>query len=143
MRQNLFMSFINKKINHSPILVSYQIIPHSNLANCLDMILGAKVRWKEHDKKKREQLGIKFKKILWLLGRLSELSLLVITQTSFETSVGLWCATLGLHKEIRHHNTVLRGIVDAAWYVRNDVIQRDLKIPMVIDDIKRFSGKYE
>jgi hypothetical protein len=38
------------------------------------MNLDVKLRWKEHIKKKRDELNIKFKKMDWLLGRNSELS---------------------------------------------------------------------
>jgi hypothetical protein len=38
------------------------------------MTLDAKVRWKEHCMKKRDDLNTKFRKMYWLLGRNSELS---------------------------------------------------------------------
>jgi uncharacterized protein with GYD domain len=48
------------------------------------MTLDAKLRWKAHVKKKREELGLKYKKIYWLMGRRSALSiqnkLMVYTQ---------------------------------------------------------------
>jgi hypothetical protein len=36
----------------------------------------------------------------------------------------------------------LRMIVDAPWYVPNTVIGRDLQIPTVIDEIRRYSSQY-
>jgi hypothetical protein len=39
------------------------------------MTLDAKLPWKEHIKKKRDELKIKFSKMYWLLGRNSELSI--------------------------------------------------------------------
>ncbi|KMQ86581.1 hypothetical protein RF55_14395 [Lasius niger] len=38
------------------------------------MTLDAKLKWKEHIKKKKEELNIKYRKLYWLLGRNSELS---------------------------------------------------------------------
>jgi hypothetical protein len=38
------------------------------------MTPDAKLRWKEHIKKKRDELNIKFRKMYWLLRRNSELS---------------------------------------------------------------------
>jgi hypothetical protein len=38
------------------------------------MTPDAKLWWKEHIKKKRDELNIKFRKMYWLLGRNSELS---------------------------------------------------------------------
>jgi hypothetical protein len=39
------------------------------------MTLDTELRWKEHIKMKRDELNIKFRKMYWLLGRNSELSI--------------------------------------------------------------------
>jgi transposase len=39
------------------------------------MTLDAKLRWKAHVKKIREELGLKYKKMYWLTGRRSALSI--------------------------------------------------------------------
>jgi hypothetical protein len=39
------------------------------------MNIDTKLRWKEHIMKKRDELNIKFRKMYWLLGRNSELSI--------------------------------------------------------------------
>jgi hypothetical protein len=49
-------------------------IPHSQTAKYLGMMLDAKLCWKVHVKIKREELGLKYKKIYWLMGRKSALS---------------------------------------------------------------------
>jgi hypothetical protein len=51
------------------------IIPHSNTTKYLGMALDAKLRWKAHVKKKREEFGLKHKKMYWLMGRRSALSI--------------------------------------------------------------------
>ena len=38
---------------------------------------------------------------------------------------------------------ILRTIVNAPWYVRNDDIRRDLGIPTVKEEISRYSEKYK
>ena len=38
---------------------------------------------------------------------------------------------------------ILRTIVNAPWYVRNDDIRRDLEIPTVKEEISRYSEKYK
>jgi hypothetical protein len=35
------------------------------------MPLDAKLHWKAHVKEKREELGLKYKKMYWLMGRIS------------------------------------------------------------------------
>jgi hypothetical protein len=49
------------------------IVPYANTAKYLPT-LDAKLQWKEHIKKKCDELNIKFRKMYWLLGCNSELS---------------------------------------------------------------------
>jgi hypothetical protein len=42
----------------------------------------------------------------------------------------------------RFQSKALRMIVDAPWYVPNTVIQRDLQIPTVKEEIRRYSSQY-
>jgi hypothetical protein len=43
----------------------------------------------------------------------------------------------------RFQNKVLRGIVNAPWYVRNVDLHRDLNMDMVTATIQRFARKHE
>jgi hypothetical protein len=42
----------------------------------------------------------------------------------------------------RFQSKALRMIVDALWYVTNTVIRRDLQIPTVKEEIRRYSSQY-
>jgi hypothetical protein len=42
----------------------------------------------------------------------------------------------------RFQSKALRMIVDAAWYVPNTVNRRDLQIPTVKEEIRRYSSQY-
>jgi hypothetical protein len=127
-------------------------IPHSQTAKYLGMTLDAKLRWKVHVKKKREELGIKYKQMYWLMGRrlaLSTHNKLVLykqilksvltygTQLRRCTKPGNTAITQ------RFQNKVLRNIVDAPWYVRNADLHRDLKMEMVTAEIRRFARKHK
>ena len=57
-----------------PIFISDLQVPYSNTAKYLGMNLDAKLRWKEHVKKKKEELNIKLRNLNWLIGRKSHLS---------------------------------------------------------------------
>jgi hypothetical protein len=52
----------------------------------------------------------------------------------------------GFHFERRHSRTfpikALRMIVDAPWYVPNTLIRRDLQVPTVKEEIRRYSSQY-
>jgi hypothetical protein len=56
------VNFTNKRCHHIPIIMNGKTIPHSQTAKYLGMTLDAKLRWKVHVKKKREELGLKSKK---------------------------------------------------------------------------------
>jgi hypothetical protein len=78
------------------------------------MTLDAKLRWKEHFKKKRDEFR------LW--GCTSDSNIEVIQ---------------------RYQNKVLKCIVNAPWYVRNSDLHRDLGIETVTDIIAKFTKSHE
>jgi hypothetical protein len=63
------------------------------------------------------------------------------TQTS---GINLWGKASTSNIEIleRFQSKALRMIVDAPWYVPNTVIRRDLQIPTVKEEIRRYSSQY-
>ena len=63
------VDFTNQRCQHIPITINYKDIPHSSTAKYLGMTLDATLRWKPHVKKKREDLGLKYRKMYWLIGR--------------------------------------------------------------------------
>jgi hypothetical protein len=88
------------------------------------MTFDAKLRWKEHIKKKRDELNIKFKKMYWLLGRNSKLSvhnkLILYKQVIrpvWSYGIQLWgCASDSNIQVIqRYQNKVLKCTVNAPW----------------------------
>ena len=102
-------------------------------------------------KKKKAELGIKYSKYYWLLGRNSQLSLgnkILIYNQVFKPvwlyGIQLWgCAKDSSIKVIQtFQNKVLRNMVNAPWYVRNKDIHRDLGVPMVKDEAKRIASKH-
>jgi uncharacterized Fe-S radical SAM superfamily protein PflX len=110
--------------------------------------------WLVHVKKKREELGLKYKKKkkYWLIGRRSALSAhnnLVlykqILKPVWTCGIQLWGCTRPSITAIiqRYQNKLLRNIVDAPWYVRNADLHRDLKMEMVTTEIRRFARRHE
>jgi hypothetical protein len=116
------------------------------------MTLDAKLRWKEHIKKKRDELNIKFRKMYWLLGRKSELSMhnkltlyKQIIRPVCSYGIQLWgCASdSNIQVSQRYQNKVLKCIANAPWYVRNGDIHRDLGNETVADIITKFANSHE
>jgi predicted GIY-YIG superfamily endonuclease len=54
------VDFTNKRITHKPLYINNKVVPYADTAKYLGMTLDAKLRWKAHVKKKREELGIRY-----------------------------------------------------------------------------------
>jgi hypothetical protein len=92
------------------------------------MTLDSKLRRKEHIKKKRDELNIKFRKMYWLLGRNSELSIhnkIILSKQvirpvrSYGIQLWGWASDSNIQVIQRYQNKVLKSIVNAPWYIRN------------------------
>jgi hypothetical protein len=116
--------------------------------------LDVKLRWKTHVKKKREEMGLRYKKMYWLIGRNSSLSLHIklllykqILKPFCTYGIRLWGCTKQSNIDIiqRFQNKVLRNIVSASapWYIRNNDLHRDLEVNVVFTEIQRFAQKHE
>ena len=82
--KSVHVDFTNKKIQHIPVSINNNQIPYSNNAKYLGITLDAKLRWKAHVKKKREELGIKYKKKC--TGYLEEIPLCLYIISCYSTS---------------------------------------------------------
>lgn len=149
--KSVHVDFTYKKITAKQIIINHQIIPHANSAKYLGMTLDAKLKWKEHIKKKKEELNLKYRKFYWLLGRNSQLSesnkLLIYNQILkpvWTYGIQLWgCACKSNSNIIQtFQNKVLRGIVNAPWFIRNHDLHRDLQVNFVADEMKKFATNH-
>jgi hypothetical protein len=122
------------------------------MAKYLGMTLNAKLRWKMHVKEKREELGLIYKNMYFLIGRRSALSMHKRLELYKQILNPVWTFGLqlfGCRKPSnptiiqRFRNKVLRNVIDASWYVRNADLHRDLKMDMVTAEIRRLARKHE
>ena len=88
----------------------------------------------------------------WLLGRNSSLSLhnkLIIRKQILNPVwtyvIQIWGCTKQSNIDIiqRFQNKVLRHMVSAPWYIRNNDLHRDLQVDVVSSEIQRFAQKHE
>ena len=88
----------------------------------------------------------------WLIGRHSSLSinnkLLLYKQVLkpvWTYGIQLWGCTKPSNVNIiqRFQNKVLREIVNAPWYLRNDNLHRDLEMEFVFKEIYKFAESHE
>lgn len=73
--KSTYVNFTYKNEEKFPIRINDKTIPHANSAKYLGMNLDAALRWKEHIKKKRTELNLKLRKMYWMIGRKSHLSI--------------------------------------------------------------------
>jgi hypothetical protein len=135
----------------------------------LGMNLDVKLRWKEHIKKKRDELNIKFRKMYCIvlyciysafktkcIGCLDEILSCQYTINSHYPSklyvqFGVMVSSsrvalvnlINIQVIQRNQNKVLKCIVNAPWYFRNSDLHRDLGIEIVTDIIAKFAKSHE
>jgi len=100
---------------------------------------------------KRKQLDLKLRKLSWIIGRTSQLSLQnkllvykAILKPFWTYGVQLWGSASNSNTETlqRSQSKVLRLIMDAPCYVQNAVIKRDLKVLLVRQKVRNYSVTY-
>jgi hypothetical protein len=93
--------------------------------------LGSKLNWKDHIIKKRKQMDLRHKELYWFLGGTSHLSVdnELLLYKSIITPIWthgfeLWSRACKSNIAViqRCQSKILRAIVDAPWYVINDMI---------------------
>ena len=103
---------------------------------------------------KSKQLRDKLKKFYWLIGRHSN-KIILSTQnkiTLYKTvikpvwiyEIQLWGTASNSNIELiqRFQSKTPRSLINAPWYVTNETIHRDLKIPTVKDEIYKSRSRY-
>lgn len=133
------------------VIFNHVEIPQSDSVKYLGLHIDRSLTWKKHIITKRKQLGLKFQKMYWLMGKTSKLTaenkLLLyksIIKPIWAYGIQLWGTAANSNIEIlqRFQSKVLRCILDAPWYVPNTVIHSDLKINFVKEEIRNYSVKY-
>jgi uncharacterized protein YeeX (DUF496 family) len=149
--KSVHIDFTNNKIKQQYIFIKSTKVPYDNTVKYLGMTLDAKLRWKENIKKKRDELNIKFRKMYWLLGRISELSVrnkltlykhVLHPVWSYGIQLWGWASESNIQVFQRYQNKVLKCIFNASWYVRNSD-HRDLEIETVTNIIAKFAKSHE
>jgi Reverse transcriptase (RNA-dependent DNA polymerase) len=150
--KSVHVDFTNKKIAQIPVNINGQIIPYANKAKYLGMTLDVKLSWKPHVKIKKEELKTKSRKMYWLIGKNSTLSLQnkillykQVLRPVWTYGVQLWGCTKQSNRTMiqRSQNKILRNITNAPWYVRNSDLHRDLGIGTVEEIIKTYAKSHE
>lgn len=135
-----------------PISLNSEIIPESNSAKYLGIHLDRKMNWGIHITMKCAQVKARCRKLYWLLGPNSRLSLTnkrllyqMLIKPIWAYGAQMWgcAATSNRDKLQRQQNKILRTIANAPWYISNEIIRNDLRISTVEETIKKAANKHE
>ena len=152
--KSVHVDFTNKRCQHIPTTINGDVIPspkHSKIP-CHDAGFQAALEGARQEKTRRALTEIQIKKMYWLMGRRSALSILnklmlykQILKPVWTYGIQLWGCTKQSNIAIiqRFQNKVLRNILDATWYIRNADIHRDLQMETVMNEIGKTAKKHK
>lgn len=135
-----------------PVFLNNCPIPHANKARYLGLIMDSKLKWKDHILKKREQIKMKHRQMLWLLGRRSKLKLenkillyksMIRPIWSYGCQLWACAAKSNIQLITTLQNVILRQMLNAPWYMRNSDILAELGIEDTDTYISRMYCNYE
>ena len=113
--------------------------------------LDRRLTWRKHITTKRKHLDLQFRKLYWILGRKSQLSLenklLVyeaILKPIWTYGIQLWGTASNPNIEVlgRFQSKVLRIITDAPWHVPNTMLRHGLQVLSVKQEVRNYSFNY-
>lgn len=134
-----------------PVSLNNIQIPQADVVRCLGMHLDRRLTWKNHIFTKRKQLGLQLHKLYRMLHKKSKLSLenkillyKCIIKPIWTYGIQLWGTASLSNIEIiqRFQSKILRTVVDAPWFVTNEILHHDLQIPTVREEATRFVKRH-
>jgi hypothetical protein len=142
------VTFTLKKNTCPPVQLDNKQLTQPEEVKYLGVHLDRKLTWRKHISSKRKQLDIKLRKLYWIIGRKSHLSLQnkllvykAILKPIWTYGVQLWGSASNPNIETleRFQSKVLRIITDAPRCVANAVIKRNLKVLSVREAVRTYS----
>ena len=115
------------------------------------LVTTAEITWRKHISTERRHLDLQLRKLYWIIGRKSQLSvgnkLLLyksILKPIWTYGIQLWGTASTSNIEIleRFQAKVLRIITDAPWYIQNAMLHRDLHVSTVKHTVKAYIITY-
>ena len=115
-----------------------RVVPQEERLKYFGLHFDKHLTWKNHVTIKHKQLDLKTREIYWLIGKHSHLSLenkrliyKTVLKPVWTYGIELWgCATKSNIAVIqRYQSKLLRSITSAPWYVSNQTLHSDLRIP--------------
>ena len=145
------VTFTLKRSSCPPAQLNSTYLTQPNDVKYLGIHLDRRLTWHKHITTKRKHLDLQLRKLYWILGRKSQLTLenkllvyKAILKPIWTYGIQLWGMASNSNIEIleRFQSKVLRIITDAPWYVPNTMLRRDLRVFSVKQEIRNYSITY-
>lgn len=149
--KSIHTTFTLRRKDCPAITIYQEDIPKSETVKYLGMTMDRRLTWKQHIKAKHYHLKIKSKKLFWLLGPKSQLSLnnklriyKAILKPVWTYGIQIWGTASKSNIDIfeRFQSKTFRLITNAPWFITNHHIRLDLNMPTVKKEIQIYSEKY-
>jgi hypothetical protein len=101
--QSVQVTFTTRRINCPQVNINDIKIPVQTETKYLVLHLDQKLAWQKHVRTKRQQLNLRLRKMFWLLGPKSKLSV-KNKQTHHKTHMDIPYTAMWLHKTIKQQN---------------------------------------
>jgi hypothetical protein len=141
--------FTLRSYRYQPATMGGKLIPKADAVRYLGIHLDVRLNWKEHIRIKKLQVKDTMRKLYWLMGRQSPVSLeskkliyVTVVKPIWMYGLEVWgCASISNINTMEScQNVALRTIVGAYRFERNADIRRDLRIATVKEEISLRSG---
>jgi hypothetical protein len=145
------ITFSLRKETCPPIKINNIRIPTNKTTKYLGIHLDKRLTWREHINKKREHINIIYRKLYWILRKRSKLNaetkLFIyksIIKPIWTYGVQLWGSAKPSNTQIidRCQTKIIRAILGAPKYVRNEILLRDTNTDIVQLTAKHFCNNY-
>ena len=146
------VTFTFNKLTCPPVKLNNEKLPQADEVKYLGIHQDRCLTWRKHTTTKWKQLDLKLWNLYWITGRKSQLSLenkllvyKVILKPVWTYGVQLWGTASNSNLEILEwfQSKALQIITDAPWYMPNSVIQRNLQVPTVKQEARKYSVNYK
>lgn len=145
------VTFTLRRGNCPNVTLGSQILPESDVAKYLGVHIDRRLTWQKHIFTKRKQMGLKLTSLNWLIGRNSKLSidnkLLIykaVIRPIWTYGAEIWGSAAKSNVNIiqRFQSKVLRTICGSPYYITNNTIHADLRMPTVDEQISAINRSY-
>jgi hypothetical protein len=145
------ITFTFKRSTCPPVQLNGTYLPQADDVKYLGVHLDRRLTWRKHIRSKRRHLDHQLRKLYWIIGRKSQLSVenklllyKALLKPIWTYGIQLWGTASTSNIEIlkMFQAKALRIVTDTPWYIPNAMLQRDQCVSAVKHTVQLFSITY-